>query len=125
MTNDGTILEAAGAAWDNIVKATWYMTDRQAWPKVEAVAKKHFGRPVPGPRIVEIVKLVLPAARLEPGMCRRCVLPRFPHDRGGGRGGGPGRVAARGQPVRHRGKYGDVVSFEEARIYLAGQVAPG
>lgn len=61
MKNIGAILEAAGAAFDDIVKATLYVTDMSTSKKVNDVYVTYFTEPFPAREMVCVKELPLGA----------------------------------------------------------------
>jgi len=67
MVNQRKVLEAAGATFDHVFRSNWYLTDVRDWPVVEAAARRHFGRDLPAPMVIEVPRLVAkPGVRVEP-----------------------------------------------------------
>ncbi len=59
------ILSSAGATLDDVVKTTGFLTDIRDYPAVNEVRNKVFAGREPASTIVEVSKLVHPAARIE------------------------------------------------------------
>lgn len=59
------ILNAAGATLDDVVKTTGFITDIRDYPAINAVRNKVFAGREPASTIVEVSKLVHPAAKVE------------------------------------------------------------
>jgi 3-hydroxybutyryl-CoA dehydrogenase len=59
------ILAAAGATMDHVVKTTAYLTDIRDYPAVNEVRDRVFAGREPASTMVEVTKLVHPAARIE------------------------------------------------------------
>ncbi|MGH3345877.1 MAG: Rid family hydrolase [Nocardioides sp.] len=69
MVNQRKVLESAGATFDHVFRSNWYLTDIREWPVVEAAARRHFGRDLPAPMVVEVPRLVAkPGVRVEPDL---------------------------------------------------------
>jgi enamine deaminase RidA (YjgF/YER057c/UK114 family) len=69
MENQRKVLEAAGAGFEHVFRSNWYLTDVREWPVVEATARRHFGRDLPAPMVVEVPRLVAkPGVRVEPDL---------------------------------------------------------
>lgn len=69
MENQRKVLEAAGAGFDHVFRSNWYLTDIRDWPVVEEAARRHFGRDLPAPMVIEIPRLVAkPGVRVEPDL---------------------------------------------------------
>jgi enamine deaminase RidA (YjgF/YER057c/UK114 family) len=69
LRNTAAVLAAAGAGPEHIVRMTWYVCDveeyRAALRPLGAVWREEFGRVYPPMAVVQVVRLVEPAARLE------------------------------------------------------------
>jgi 3-hydroxybutyryl-CoA dehydrogenase len=59
------ILREAGASLDDVVKTTAYLTDIRDYPRVNEVRNRVFANREPASTIVEVSKLVHPAAKVE------------------------------------------------------------
>ena len=69
LVNICAVVEAAGAKREQIVRLTWYVTDRQAYKarlaEVGAVYREIIGRHFPAMSVVEVKGLVEDAAQVE------------------------------------------------------------
>jgi enamine deaminase RidA (YjgF/YER057c/UK114 family) len=69
LANTVATLAAGGARPSDIVRMTWYVTDRDeyagALKEIGAVYRGHIGRHYPAMAVVEVARLVEPAARIE------------------------------------------------------------
>lgn len=69
LANTVATLAAGGARPSDIVRMTWYVTDRDeyaaALKDIGAVYRRHIGRHYPAMAVVEVSRLVEPAARIE------------------------------------------------------------
>lgn len=69
LANTVATLAAGGARPSDIVRMTWYVTDRDeyagALKEIGAVYRRHIGRHYPAMAVVEVARLVEPAARIE------------------------------------------------------------
>ena len=64
--NIGTILEASGADWSNVVKLNIYMTDVGGQDVLNEISARHFDPANPPPRtVVEVTALAHPEMLLE------------------------------------------------------------
>jgi reactive intermediate/imine deaminase len=63
--NMAAVLEAAGAAFADVVKVTVFLTDIRDRPLVNPVRQEVFGAARPASTLVEVSRLALPGARLE------------------------------------------------------------
>jgi 2-iminobutanoate/2-iminopropanoate deaminase len=63
--NIGTVLDAAGASFANVVKVTVYLTDVDERPLVNTVRREVFGDTRPASTLVEVSRLAIPGARIE------------------------------------------------------------
>ena len=64
--NIGTILEASGADWSNVVKLNIYMTDVGGQDVLNEISARHFDPANPPPRtVVEVTALAHPAMLIE------------------------------------------------------------
>jgi len=59
------ILREAGASLDDVVKTTAYLTDIRDYPRVNEVRNRVFAGREPASTIIEVSKLVHPAAKVE------------------------------------------------------------
>lgn len=59
------ILREAGATLDDVVKTTAFLTDIRDYPRINEVRNRVFAGREPASTIVEVGKLVHPAARIE------------------------------------------------------------
>lgn len=69
LANTVATLAAGGARPSDIVRMTWYVTDRDeyaaALKDIGAVYRRHIGRHYPAMAVIEVSRLVEPAARIE------------------------------------------------------------
>jgi 2-iminobutanoate/2-iminopropanoate deaminase len=65
MDNLKTILEAAGASMDRIVRTTLFYTQREDYAAIDAVYREYFGTTAPSRSAVIIAGLVRPEWRIE------------------------------------------------------------
>lgn len=69
LANVCAVIEAAGAKREQIVRLTWYVTDRQAYKtrlaEIGAVYREIIGRHFPAMSVVEVKGLVEDAAQVE------------------------------------------------------------
>lgn len=69
LANTVATLAAGGALPSDIVRMTWYVTDRDeyaaALKDIGAVYRRHIGRHYPAMAVIEVSRLVEPAARIE------------------------------------------------------------
>jgi reactive intermediate/imine deaminase len=63
--NIGTILDAAGAHFADMVKVTVYLLDVDDRPRINAVRQEVFGQARPASTLVEVSRLAVPGARVE------------------------------------------------------------
>lgn len=67
--NTLAILREGGAGPEHIVRMTWYVTDRDAYvaalPEIGALYRELVGRNYPAMAVVEVARLVEPAALIE------------------------------------------------------------
>jgi 2-iminobutanoate/2-iminopropanoate deaminase len=63
--NLGRILAAAGATFADVAKVTIYLTDIDDRARINPVREEFFGAARPASTLVEVSKLVLPAAKVE------------------------------------------------------------
>jgi 2-iminobutanoate/2-iminopropanoate deaminase len=64
-TNMGRVLEAAGAAFADVVKVTVFLTDVDDRPLINPVRQEVFGDTRPASTLVEVPRLAIPGARIE------------------------------------------------------------
>lgn len=60
-----TILQESGAALDDVVKTTIFLTDMNDFPKISPIRNKYFKNSEPVSTLVEVSKLVKPGCRVE------------------------------------------------------------
>src|SRR3546814_8437805 len=69
LVNTLAILKEGGAGPENVVRMTWYITDRDAYvaalPEIGALYRELMGRNYPTMAVVQVAALVEPAARIE------------------------------------------------------------
>ncbi len=69
LANIAAVLHAAGAQPTDVVRMTWYITDRQAYldgqKQIGAAYRKHFGRHYPAMAVVVVKELIEDGARIE------------------------------------------------------------
>jgi 2-iminobutanoate/2-iminopropanoate deaminase len=63
--NMGRVLEAAGAAFTDVVKVTVYLTDVDDRPLINPVRQAVFGETRPASTLVEVPRLAIPGAKIE------------------------------------------------------------
>lgn len=63
--NIGTVLDAAGAGPQDVVKVTLFLTDVDDRPAINPVRQRFFGATRPASTLVEVSRLAIPGARLE------------------------------------------------------------
>jgi reactive intermediate/imine deaminase len=63
--NMGRVLEAAGAAFADVVKVTVFLTDVDDRPLVNPVRQEVFGESRPASTLVEVPRLAIPGAKIE------------------------------------------------------------
>jgi 2-iminobutanoate/2-iminopropanoate deaminase len=63
--NMGRVLEAAGAAFTDVVKVTIFLTDVDDRPLINPVRQEVFGEARPASTLVEVPRLAIPGARIE------------------------------------------------------------
>ncbi len=63
--NIGSVLAAAGAGPQDVVKVTLFLTDVDDRPKINPVRQEVFGSARPASTLVEISRLAIPGARIE------------------------------------------------------------
>jgi enamine deaminase RidA (YjgF/YER057c/UK114 family) len=61
----GQVLEAAGAAFTDVVKVTVFLTDVDDRPLINPVRQQVFGETRPASTLVEVARLAVPGARIE------------------------------------------------------------
>jgi enamine deaminase RidA (YjgF/YER057c/UK114 family) len=69
LANTAAVLRAAGATAEQLVRVTWYITDRQAYldarGPIGAAWREHFGRNFPAMSVVVVAGLIEDGALLE------------------------------------------------------------
>ncbi len=60
-----TILQESGAALDDVIKTTIFLTDMNDFPKISPIRNKYFKNSEPVSTLVEVSKLVKPGCRVE------------------------------------------------------------
>ena len=65
LANLGTVLEAAGATFADVVKVTVYLTDIADRARINPVRQEFFGDARPASTLVEVSALAVPGAKLE------------------------------------------------------------
>src|SRR3546814_7734548 len=69
LVNTLAILKEGGAGPENVVRMTWYNSDRDAYvaalPEIGALYRELMGRNYPTMAVVQVAALVEPAARIE------------------------------------------------------------
>ena len=63
--NMGRVLEAAGAAFSDVVKVTVFLTDVDDRPLINPVRQEIFGGTRPASTLVEVPRLAIPGAKIE------------------------------------------------------------
>jgi reactive intermediate/imine deaminase len=63
--NMGRVLEAAGAAFTDVVKVTVFLTDVDDRPLINPVRQQVFGETRPASTLVEVPRLAIPGAKIE------------------------------------------------------------
>jgi reactive intermediate/imine deaminase len=63
--NMGRVLEAAGAAFTDVVKVTVFLTDVDDRPLINPVRQEVFGATRPASTLVEVAGLAIPGAKIE------------------------------------------------------------
>lgn len=63
--NMGRVLEAAGAAFADVVKVTVFLTDVDDRPLINPVRQEVFGESRPASTLVEVPRLAIPGAKIE------------------------------------------------------------
>ena len=63
--NMGRVLEAAGAAFGDVVKVTVFLTDVDDRPAINPVRQEVFGSSRPASTLVEVSRLAVPGAKIE------------------------------------------------------------
>ncbi len=63
--NMSRVLEAAGAAFADVVKVTVFLTDVDDRPLINPVRQDVFGQTRPASTLVEVSRLAIPGARIE------------------------------------------------------------
>ena len=61
----GTILEASGATFDDVVKTTIFLTDMDDFPALSPIRNKYFRNAEPVSTLVEVSRLVKPGCCVE------------------------------------------------------------
>jgi reactive intermediate/imine deaminase len=64
-SNIGSILDAAGCGFADIVKVTVYLTDIDDRPLVNPVRQEVFGSARPASTLIEVTRLAVPGAKIE------------------------------------------------------------
>lgn len=65
MANIQSLLAAAGAGMEDIIKVTIYLTDMSNFPKIVEARGRYFQAPYPADTIVEVRSLALPGLMVE------------------------------------------------------------
>ena len=60
-----SILNAAGASMDDVVKAQIFLTDMNDFPIVSKIREKYFAVSKPASTLVEVNRMVVPGAKIE------------------------------------------------------------
>jgi 2-iminobutanoate/2-iminopropanoate deaminase len=63
--NIGSVLNAAGCDFEDVVKVTIFLTDVEDRPRINPVRQEVFGTTRPASTLVEVPRLAIPGAKIE------------------------------------------------------------